>query len=253
VRRPWDDMLQLKVTANKLNKRNKIPQVFPDAASVVGTVLKGFAFTGTEVKDSAVNPATGIWYKDRDGYYYWGGGLSVIGSVPGPIIPPPVLPHGKVAMITTAQLVATYGAPSEDGEYLEKLQLPYPMRLSWDRNTVVNSIRCHKLVKDKLKAVFDEILSVYGIVSIKELGIDLYGGCFNYRKMRGGSDWSRHSWGVAIDLDPERNQLRETSATARFARQEYKNMIDIFYKHGFASLGREKNYDWMHFEILPAK
>jgi hypothetical protein len=123
------------------------------------------------------------------------------------------------------------------------------MRLAWDKNVKVNRMQCHRLVHDKLKAIFTDLLNHYGYEKITELGIDLFGGCFNFRTMRGGTQPSRHSWGIAIDLDPERNKLKETSKTARFARAEYKAMIDIFYKHGFVSLGREKNYDWMHFEV----
>jgi len=152
-------------------------------------------------------------------------------------------------MITTKQATANYGKPNQQGSYLTTLKLPYPMRLAWDKKTKVNTMRCHKLVADEFSRVFNDLLEHYGYEKIVELGIDLFGGCFNFRAMRGGSDYSRHSWGIAIDLDPERNQLKETSATARFARPEYDAMIDIFYKHGFISLGREKNYDWMHFEI----
>ncbi len=152
-------------------------------------------------------------------------------------------------MISTQQAIAKYGKPNQAGTYLVNIKLPFPMRLAWDKTVIVKTMRCHKLVADKLTAIFTEILQVYGLAKIQELGIDLFGGCFNFRQMRGGSDWSRHAWGIAVDLDPERNQLKETSKTARFARPEYKLMIDIFYKHGFVSLGREKNYDWMHFEV----
>jgi hypothetical protein len=153
-------------------------------------------------------------------------------------------------MIRTEELFKKYGKPTEDGSpYLVKIKLPYPMVLAWDKSVQVTSMRCHKLVADNLTEIFEDILKEYGLPKIQQLGINIFGGCFNYRKMRGGNDWSRHSWGVAIDLDPERNLLKETSKTARFARPEYKPMIDIFYKHGFLSLGREKNYDWMHFEI----
>lgn len=153
-------------------------------------------------------------------------------------------------MITTKELIAKYGKPNVTGKgYLETIILPYPMRLAWDPDTEVTRMSCHKLVKGKFLDVFTDLQKTYGLEKIKELGIDLFGGCFNFRKMRGGSDWSRHSWGVAIDLDPERNLLKESHKTARFARPEYKPMIDIFYKHGFVSLGVEKDYDWMHFEI----
>jgi len=153
-------------------------------------------------------------------------------------------------MLTTQQIIAKYGKPDDDGsDYLVNLTLPYPMRLAWDTGTTVSRIRCHRLIKDQLSAVFNDLLEHYGLAEIKRLGIDLFGGCFAFRKMRGGNDYSRHSWAIAIDLDPARNSLKATAKTARFARPEYKPMIDIFYKHGFVSLGREKNYDWMHFEI----
>jgi hypothetical protein len=153
-------------------------------------------------------------------------------------------------MLTTKETIKAYGTPTITGaDYLVTLDLPYPMRLAWDLDTKVNRMRCHKLVKENFRKVFEDILAYYGYEKIVELGIDLFGGCFTFRKMRGGTEFSKHSWGIAIDLDPVRNQLHETSKTARFARAEYQPMIDIFYKHGFIGLGIEKNYDWMHFEI----
>lgn len=151
--------------------------------------------------------------------------------------------------MTTKQIISKYGKPDDDGPYLVTIDLPFPVRIAWDKKTTTKKMRCHKLVAESLKKIYADILAHYGYPKIVELGIDIFGGCFNFRKMRGGSDWSRHSWGIAVDHDPERNLLEETSRTARFARPEYKAMIDIFYKHGWLSYGRERNNDWMHFEV----
>jgi hypothetical protein len=152
--------------------------------------------------------------------------------------------------MTTQQATKRYGTPNPTGSgYLTTITLPYPMRIAWDTDVTVEKMRCHEFIANNLSNVFNDLLAHYGYDKIKELGIDLFGGCFNYRKKINGSSWSMHSWGIAIDLDPARNTLRETKRTARFARPEYKPMIDIFYKHGFISLGVEKDMDWMHFEI----
>jgi len=153
-------------------------------------------------------------------------------------------------MMTTNEIVKKYGKPNETGEgYLTTILLPYPMKLAWDLDTKVSKMRCHKLAAEPFLNVFNDLLAEYGMTEIERLGIDLFGGCFNYRKMRGGTSWSKHAWGIAVDLSPALNKLKETAKTARFARPEYKPMIDIFYKNGFISLGIEKNYDWMHFEL----
>ena len=152
-------------------------------------------------------------------------------------------------MLTDEQIIAKYGKPG-DPDNLTVITTPYPMRVAWDLGHSISRIQCHKMIATNLLNVFNDLLTHYGLPELQRLGIDLFGGCVNVRLMRGSkTKWSRHAWGVAIDLDPSRNQLKETKRTARFARPEYTPMIDTFYKHGFFSLGVEEDRDFMHFEI----
>ncbi len=71
-------MSQLIVTANRLNRRKRIPANFPEQSGIVGQVLKNFTFNGIEVPENQIpNQALGKWYQDGDLYYYWGGGLKI--------------------------------------------------------------------------------------------------------------------------------------------------------------------------------
>lgn len=152
-------------------------------------------------------------------------------------------------MLTQQQIEAKYGEPG-DPTQLTTITLPYPMRIAWDTSKSVNKMQCHNLLAKPFYNVFKDLLAHYGLAEIQRLGIDLFGGCVNVRMQRGSAtQWSRHSWGIAIDLDPERNKLKTKWLAAQFSKPEYKPMIDIFYKHGFVNLGLEKNYDAMHFEI----
>jgi hypothetical protein len=84
---------------------------------------------------------------------------------------------------------------------------------------------------------------------IKQLRLDMYGGCFNDRKMSGGTSWSMHAFGCAWDVDPDRNQLKFKRAQARLDDEPYKAYWDIVYGQGAIGLGPERDYDWMHIQF----
>jgi hypothetical protein len=152
-------------------------------------------------------------------------------------------------MLTDQQIRAKYGQPG-DAKNFTTCHLPFPMRIAWDTKTTVNKITCHKLIEKPLYNALLEIHLHYGLPNIQKLGIDLFGGCFNFRKKRGSSTkWSTHSWAIAVDLHPSGNQLKWKKDKALFAKPEYKPMMDIFYKHGFVNQGVELGFDYMHFEI----
>ena len=148
---------------------------------------------------------------------------------------------------TEAECPKFYGPK---GENQTSIVLPYPMVLDWEPTTVIHKMTCHEKVAEPLTRIFKNLLAHYGSAKLAELGINQFGGCLNVRLKRGSkTSWSIHSWGVAVDLDPDRNQLRETSKTARFARPEYLEMWKIIESEGAVSLGRARNFDWMHFQF----
>ena len=130
-----------------------------------------------------------------------------------------------------------------------RLVFPYPMRLAWETSTVVKSASCHEKVHDAAERVLKRVLSEYGLDRIKELRLDLFGGCLNPRLKRGGTSPSMHAWGIAFDFDPDRNALKMNHTRAAFAKPEYKKWFDLWEEEGAISLGRARDFDWMHVQF----
>lgn len=159
-------------------------------------------------------------------------------------------PADQIAHMSTRwprerEVLEFYGKP---GLNQVTATFPYRMRIAWNPQQTVTHFQCHAKVKDTFESVFHEALLHYGEEAIRDLGLDLFGGCLMVRPKKGGRAYSMHSWGIAIDLDPENNDLRTRKPKARFSRPEYLPFWMIVEKHGLISLGREKNYDWMHFQ-----
>lgn len=129
------------------------------------------------------------------------------------------------------------------------LKLPFPMRIAWEPAKTVNSFSCNAKVHDSMLRIWQRTLAHYGHDEIKRLRLDMYGGCLNVRKMRGGSAWSIHSWGCAIDIDPDRNQLKFKRASATLDDAPYQPFWGFVYDEGAISLGIERDFDWMHFQF----
>lgn len=126
------------------------------------------------------------------------------------------------------------------------VDIPFDMYLAWERGTRVRRMTLHKRVAASAAIVFNRIAGVYSAAERKALGIDLFGGSLNVRKMRGGSSYSMHSWGIAIDFDPERNQLNWGRDRARLAQADAQPFWNAWEAEGWVSLGRARNFDWMH-------
>lgn len=140
-----------------------------------------------------------------------------------------------------SSLRAFYGDPGDESE-LVKLTFPYPMFYEGRR---VVSTPCHRKVHDSLLRVLNQIGSSYGSQrGVMEEAED-YGGVFNFRLKRGGTSYSLHAFGAAIDLDADDNTFKDSWPLQSDMPLE---IIECFAREGWISAAAFWGYDAMHFQ-----
>lgn len=138
-----------------------------------------------------------------------------------------------------------FGAPGRE----EALTSIIPAYTLYYENSPVRSIRVHALIAPHVKRALEEVLAHYGENEIQRLGLNQFGGCYNYRPTSSGKSLSLHAWGIALDFAPRTNAYALKSPRASLSHPDCEPWWRIWEQHGAVSLGRERNFDWMHLQF----
>lgn len=138
--------------------------------------------------------------------------------------------------------------PSSGWESANLVRVKPPFVIRFEGKTVTAGVLIHKKCADSLARVFQAIWDAAGHDQkvIDKWGVSNYGGAYNYRQMRGSSRLSMHSWGCAIDLDPDNNAFHDQDPHFAHVPQVVKAFEDEGWTWGGRWSGRSK--DGMHFQ-----
>ena len=104
--------------------------------------------------------------------------------------------------------------------------------------------KCHRSMVPYLEHAIDDVVAAGLSGEINRADFQLAGGCYNPRLIRGGDKGgaiSRHSWGIAVDINPSENPYGGVIAMDQ-------RVADIFHNWGFAWGGGWVYSDGAHFE-----
>lgn len=157
-------------------------------------------------------------------------------------------PYGLDGLIETFGDIRNYIGPTGDieprwpSEILELVSVPFPLRLSWAPQTEIRQFRCHR----KLAGTFSQVFGRLQAANLAER-VQTFGGCYAFRAKRGARRLSTHSWGIAIDLNPESNALGSKGDMD-------SAVVDVFRQAGFVCGGQwdGPRKDPMHFQFCMA-
>ena len=152
------------------------------------------------------------------------------------------------------EIIAFYGNPSGPNasassqwikDNIVLVKSPWRLVTSWD-GMQVKGVSVHQKCGLSLRRVFDRIWldAKQNQKTIEAWGMHLFGGGFNYRVVRGGSSLSMHAYGCAVDFDPARNGLGDS--TPNFAN--VPEVLKAFADEGWTWGGSWARPDGMHWQ-----
>ena len=103
---------------------------------------------------------------------------------------------------------------------------------------LLGRVRCHEDIVEDLRGALQAVADA-GLGGT--IDRDLYGGCYHARRIGSSSSLSRHSWGIAIDINVDTSQ-------PGFGPVPEDAMVDAFAAHGFRWGGLFLQPDNHHFE-----
>ena len=156
----------------------------------------------------------------------------------------------RAALPRQADCAKFYGEPGPAIEaQLIFSVLPFDLRLDWDLGKRVRRVKLHKKCAVAFSAAMTAVHDHYGPVRMRDLGIDRFAGGYAHRTMRGGTSWSRHAYGCAVDFYAGPNGLKVRCPDALFCKPDYKAFLDIMEAHGWLPAIRLWGADAMHFQM----
>lgn len=133
-----------------------------------------------------------------------------------------------------------------------RIDVPYTMYADYQRlpSQRVFSIQCHEKVASALLRILRRTAGYYTADQLRRYNLDIFSGSRVVRRITSGVGYSMHSWGIAFDFDAAHNEFDEqASEGAAFAKPHYAKWLSFWYEEGAINLGRERDYDWMHFQF----
>jgi hypothetical protein len=188
---------------------------------------------------------------------------------PWKIIPPATLDDGTIARLKRLPEELRNEPPTNDA-FATALYGGWTESELWARQRKVRflgkALNVHEMIVEPLARVEAGILRAAERSEAARKfveGID-YAGAYNYRRIRGQNELSRHSYGIAVDILPKGRAARKTywlwvseenpdwPTTPLDKRwMPPDEIIRIFEEQGFIWGGKWLDFDTMHFEYRP--